>query len=114
MYRPGQPAETVHGYDQELSGEPVLPGFRLDLRPAAAAAQPSSTPCIAKRKSPAAPGFLDHLWAVHGPVPSAEGLPTNWINYKTGLKVCTSSCTPTSRRARIGIELTQPDVGVHT
>ena len=33
LYRPGQPAETVQGYDQELSGEPVLPGFRLDLRP---------------------------------------------------------------------------------
>ncbi len=33
VYRPGQPAETVRGYDQELSGEPVLPGFRLDLRP---------------------------------------------------------------------------------
>lgn len=33
IYRPGQPAEAVQGYDQELSGEPVLPGFRLDLRP---------------------------------------------------------------------------------
>jgi Uma2 family endonuclease len=33
IYRPGQPAETVQGYDQELSGEPILPGFRLDLRP---------------------------------------------------------------------------------
>ena len=33
VYRPGQPAETVRGFDQELSGEPVLPGFQLDLRP---------------------------------------------------------------------------------
>jgi Uma2 family endonuclease len=33
VYRPGQPPETVPGYAQELSGEPVLPGFRLDLRP---------------------------------------------------------------------------------
>ena len=33
MYRPGQPTETVRGYDQELSGEPVLPELRLDLRP---------------------------------------------------------------------------------
>lgn len=33
VYRPGQPAEAVQGYDQQLSGEPVLPGFRLDLRP---------------------------------------------------------------------------------
>ena len=32
VYRPGQPAETVRGYDRELSGGPVLPGFRLDLR----------------------------------------------------------------------------------
>lgn len=33
IYRPGQPAQLVQGYDQELSGEPVLPGFALDLRP---------------------------------------------------------------------------------
>ena len=33
VYRPSQPAQTVQGYDQELSGEPVLPGFWLDLRP---------------------------------------------------------------------------------
>ena len=33
VYRPSQPAATVRGYDQELSGEPVLPSFRLDLRP---------------------------------------------------------------------------------
>ena len=32
VYRPGQPVETIHGFDHELSGEPVLPGFRLDLR----------------------------------------------------------------------------------
>lgn len=33
VYRPGQPAELVQGYDQELSGESVLPGFQFDLRP---------------------------------------------------------------------------------
>ncbi|OGX82252.1 Uma2 family endonuclease [Hymenobacter coccineus] len=33
VYRPDQPVETVQGYGQELSGEPVLPGFRLDLGP---------------------------------------------------------------------------------
>ena len=33
VYRPGQPAETVQGYDQELPGDPMLPGFALDLRP---------------------------------------------------------------------------------
>ena len=33
VYRPGQPVETLAGFDRALSGEPVLPGFRLDLRP---------------------------------------------------------------------------------
>jgi len=33
VYRPGQPMQEVQGYDNELSGEPVLPGFVLDLRP---------------------------------------------------------------------------------
>ncbi|AMJ64605.1 Uma2 family endonuclease [Hymenobacter sp. PAMC 26628] len=32
VYAAGQPMQTVQGFDQELSGEPVLPGFRLDLR----------------------------------------------------------------------------------
>ncbi|RYY14378.1 MAG: Uma2 family endonuclease [Cytophagaceae bacterium] len=32
LYRPGQPVEIVRGFDHELSGEPVLPGFQLDLR----------------------------------------------------------------------------------
>lgn len=32
VYRPGQPVETLPGFGRELSGEPVLPGFRLDLR----------------------------------------------------------------------------------
>jgi Uma2 family endonuclease len=32
LYRPGQPVEVVRGFDNELSGEPVLPGFQLDLR----------------------------------------------------------------------------------
>ena len=32
IYRPGQPVEIIKGFDAELSGEPVLPGFRLDLR----------------------------------------------------------------------------------
>lgn len=33
VYRPGQPAQELHGYEQELSGGPTLPGFRLDLQP---------------------------------------------------------------------------------
>ena len=32
VYAPGQPVQTVQGFDNELSGEPVLPGFRLALR----------------------------------------------------------------------------------
>ena len=32
VYAPGQPVQTVAGFDNELSGELVLPGFRLDLR----------------------------------------------------------------------------------
>lgn len=32
VYAPGQPMQTVSGFSNELSGEPVLPGFRLDLR----------------------------------------------------------------------------------
>ncbi|MGI4862354.1 MAG: Uma2 family endonuclease [Janthinobacterium lividum] len=32
IYRPGQPVEVVQGFDNELNGEPVLPGFQLDLR----------------------------------------------------------------------------------
>lgn len=32
VYRPGQPVEVLEGFDRELSGEPLLPGFQLDLR----------------------------------------------------------------------------------
>ncbi len=32
LYRPGQAVEVVQGFDNELSGDPVLPGFRFDLR----------------------------------------------------------------------------------
>ncbi|MBC8083027.1 MAG: Uma2 family endonuclease [Hymenobacter sp.] len=33
IYRPGQLVQHVQNYDQELSGELVLPGFGLNLRP---------------------------------------------------------------------------------
>ena len=33
IYRPGQPPEALTGFERELSGEEVLPGFSLDLRP---------------------------------------------------------------------------------
>lgn len=32
LYRPGQPVEIIQGFLTELSGEPILPGFRLNLR----------------------------------------------------------------------------------
>lgn len=46
------------------------------------------------------------------PVLSAEALPINWINYKTGLKGVAFRLHADLRHARIGIELTQPDAGV--
>ena len=32
VYRPDQPVQTVQGFENKVSGEPVLPGFQLDLR----------------------------------------------------------------------------------
>ncbi|MBD2714559.1 DUF4268 domain-containing protein [Hymenobacter sp. BT646] len=56
------------------------------------------------------------FWTTFGqymaPVPSAEGVPTNWINYKTGLKHVYFRMQADGRRATISIELTHPDVGV--
>jgi len=34
IYRPGQPVGIVQGFDNELSGEPLLPGFWRELREA--------------------------------------------------------------------------------
>lgn len=33
VYRPNQPVAELHGFNQKLTGEPVLPSFALDLRP---------------------------------------------------------------------------------
>ena len=56
------------------------------------------------------------FWTTFGqymaPVLSAEGLPANWINYKTGLKNVYFRMQADNRRARIGIELTEPDAGI--
>lgn len=55
------------------------------------------------------------FWTAFGqymaPVLSAEGLPTNWVNYKTGFKGVRFAMQADNRRARIGIELTQADAG---
>ncbi|MCC2548437.1 DUF4268 domain-containing protein [Hymenobacter sp. BT175] len=56
------------------------------------------------------------FWTTFGqymqPVPSAEGGPVNWINYKTGLKHVYFRLHADVKRATIGIELTHPDAGV--
>jgi hypothetical protein len=53
------------------------------------------------------------FWTTFGqymaPVPSAEGLSTNWINYKTGLKNVYFRMQADNRRATISIELTHSD-----
>ncbi|GAB3228739.1 hypothetical protein GCM10027346_13610 [Hymenobacter seoulensis] len=53
------------------------------------------------------------FWTTFGqymaPVPSAEGEPTNWINYRTGLKHVQLRMRTEDRRATIGLELTNPD-----
>ncbi|UYZ63013.1 DUF4268 domain-containing protein [Hymenobacter weizhouensis] len=56
------------------------------------------------------------FWTTFGqymqPVPSAEGGPANWINYKTGLKHVYFRMQADGRHATIGIELTHPDAGL--
>lgn len=56
------------------------------------------------------------FWTTFGqymaPVPSAEGLPANWMNYKTGLKSVYFRLHADNRHARIGIELTETDAGI--
>jgi hypothetical protein len=56
------------------------------------------------------------FWTTFGqymaPVPSAEGVPTNWINYKTGLKHVYFRLQADARRATISIDLAHPDAGV--
>jgi len=56
--------------------------------------------------------FWTTLGQYMAPVLSAEGLPANWINYKTGLKNVYFRMHADTRRATIGIELTQPDAGI--
>jgi hypothetical protein len=53
------------------------------------------------------------FWITFGkymkPIPSAEGLPINWVNYKTGLKHVSFRMDVTQREAVISIVLTHPD-----
>ncbi|PVY39616.1 DUF4268 domain-containing protein [Pontibacter virosus] len=56
------------------------------------------------------------FWTAFGqymaPVLSAEGLPTNWINYKTGLKNVYFRMQVDKREASIAIEMTQQDLEI--
>ena len=56
------------------------------------------------------------FWTTFGqymqPVPSADGGPVNWINYKTGLKHVYFRMQADNRHATISIDLTQPDAGL--
>ena len=90
-----------------------LPGFQLDLRPLRRGAYNHRLPVYSKAE---ASQLRQAFWTTFGqymaPVLSAEGVPTNWINYKTGLKGVRFALHADNRRARIGIELTQADAGV--
>ncbi len=56
------------------------------------------------------------FWTAFGqylaPIPSAEGLKVNWVNYKTGLKHVYFRMQAGNKTASIGIELTHPDPGI--
>ncbi|MDO7874621.1 DUF4268 domain-containing protein [Hymenobacter sp. ASUV-10] len=56
------------------------------------------------------------FWTTFGqymqPVPSAEGGPVNWVNYKTGIKHLYFRMQADNRQATIAIELTMPDAGI--
>ena len=46
------------------------------------------------------------------PVPSAEGLPINWINYKTGVKHIFFKMDTHAKSATISIQLSHTDFGI--
>ena len=56
------------------------------------------------------------FWTAFGqymaPVLNADGLKTNWINYKTGLKHVYFKMQADSKTATISIEIAHPDAGV--
>jgi len=56
--------------------------------------------------------FWTSLGQYMAPIPSAEGLKINWINYKTGLKHVYFRMQADNKTAGIGIEITHPDSGV--
>lgn len=46
------------------------------------------------------------------PIPGAEGLPVNWVNYKTGVKHIFFRMDAEKKHASIAIEVAHPDEGV--
>jgi hypothetical protein len=56
------------------------------------------------------------FWTTFGqymnPIPSAEGLRVNWLNYNTGLKQVFFRLNADKKKASIGIEMTQADVEI--
>jgi len=46
------------------------------------------------------------------PVPNAEGLPINWVNYKTGVKNIFFRMDAEQKFASIAIEIAHPDAGI--
>lgn len=57
--------------------------------------------------------YKEEFWTTFGkylsPVPSAEGMEINWINYKTGVKDVKFFMEADHSKAVIGIKLTHPD-----
>jgi hypothetical protein len=56
------------------------------------------------------------FWTAFGqymtPIVNAEGLKTNWVNYKTGLKHVYFKMQADKKTASIAIEISHPDAGV--
>ncbi len=46
------------------------------------------------------------------PIPGAEGLPVNWVNYKTGVKNIFFRMDAEKKQASIAIEIAHPDEGI--
>ena len=46
------------------------------------------------------------------PIPSAEGIKTNWINYKTGIKDVYFRMNADNKKASVAIEITHKDAGI--
>ena len=58
----------------------------------------------------------EQFWTRYGQymsvVPSADGSPVNWVNYKTGLKYLSFRMEANQGTARISIDISHPDAGI--